>query len=41
MLKGEAIGVVLNHVFYADGCAGTTVGPSGGAFPAHDFGQAI
>ena len=27
MLNGEAIRVVLNHVFYADGCAGTTVSP--------------
>jgi hypothetical protein len=35
MLKGEAIRVVLNHVFYADGCAGTTVGLSGGAIPPH------
>jgi len=41
MLKGEAIRVVLNDVFYADGCAGTTVGLSGAAIPPHPPGQAI
>jgi hypothetical protein len=41
MLKGEAIRVVLNHVFYADGCAGTTVRLSGAAIPPFDFQQAI
>ena len=34
MLKGEAIRVVLNHVFYAHGCAGTTVGLSGAEIPS-------
>jgi hypothetical protein len=39
MLKGEAIRVVLSHVFYADGCAGTTVGLSGGAISLHPTGN--
>jgi hypothetical protein len=39
MLKGEAIRVVLNPLFYADGCAGTTVRLCGAAIPPHLFGE--
>lgn len=41
MLKGEAIDVVSNHVFYADGWTRTTVRRSGAAIPPHDFRQVI
>ena len=41
MLKGEAIRVVLNDVFYADCSVGTTDRLSGAAIPLHDFRQAI
>src|ERR1700747_1870050 len=39
MLKGEAIRLVLNHLFYADGCAGTTVRLCGAAIPPDLFGE--
>jgi hypothetical protein len=39
MLKGEAICVVLNHIFYADCSVGTTVRLSGAAIPPHLFSE--
>jgi hypothetical protein len=40
ILKGEAILVVSDRLFYADGCAGTTVRLCGAAIPPHLFGKA-